>query len=169
MTRPISIFLFFITHFVLGQAPVNLILTWEQNEKWISEIKKAHTDRRLDFLRERILLDTNVYVKSSAPDRIKLADESQNGKKLESFCRPLIILNGQCENHYLNISNQTEIESIQLLASFLTIDNIEKIAIHTGDKAMSIYGSRAAAGVFVLVVRKKSTCRAISKIDFGTW
>lgn len=169
MTRSISIFLIFVTHLVFGQSPDNLVLTWEQNENWISEIKRAPADRRLDLLKQRILLDTNVFVRSSAPDRIKLVDESQNGKKQESFCRPLIILGGQCDNHYLDISNQTRNKSIQLLASFLTIDNIEKMAIHTGDKAMSVYGSRAAAGVFVLVIRRASTCRDISKIDFGTW
>src|SRR5688572_6814969 len=104
MTRLILILLIFVTHLAFGQITSDLILTQEQNDIWISAITKAPTARRLTLLRDRILADTNVYVWTSAPDRIKIGDKDQSSKKQESFGRPLIILGGQCDNYYLNIS-----------------------------------------------------------------
>ncbi len=169
MTRSISIIFVFITQFSFGQVNNDLILTAAENEIWISEITQAPVERQLTLLKNRILADTNVYVRTTAPDRIKIGDESESGRRQESFGRPLLVLSGQCNNRYLRISNRTDNKSIERLASFLTIRNVKEMTILTNDKATAIYGSRATAGVFILTFRKKLTCKSISKIDFGGW
>jgi TonB-dependent SusC/RagA subfamily outer membrane receptor len=155
------------THVVLGQD--NLTLTSEQNENWISQVEQVSLDNQLRLIRERILADTGVYVRSSAPDRIRIGDESQNGKKKEATARPLIIFAGKCKHVTPNINNKTDNESILLLTSLLTRDKIQKITILKGPDAAAIYGSRAVGGVFILAVKKKSTCQKIGDIDFGQW
>ena len=156
-----------MTKISLGQD--KLILTTEENEKWISQVEQTSFDNQLKLIRERVVADTNVYVRSSAPDRIKIGDESLNGKKKEATTRPLIIFSGKCKFLTPNINNRTDNKSIVLLASSITTDKIQDIRIIKGSEASAIYGSRAIGGVFILTVKRKSTCEKINEIEFGQW
>lgn len=167
MSKLIPILIIFSIQAAFGQANDSLILTAEQNEIWISKVQNAPLEKQLELIRNRILSDTNVYVRTYASDRILVRDESQNSKKKQSFGRPLIILGGQCEHFSPNINNKTDNSSIELLASFLTPDNIEEITILTDYKATALYGSRAVGGVFILAVKKRLICKSIKKLDFG--
>jgi hypothetical protein len=164
-TYPIILIL--TAHVVLGQD--NLTLTAEQNENWVSKVEQVQLNDQPRLMRERILADTNVYVRSSAPDRIKIGDESKNGKKKGATARPLLIFAGKCKYVTPNINNRTNNESVLLLTSLLTPDKIETITILRGPDSVAIYGSRAVGGVFILYVKKRSTCQKINDIDFGQW
>lgn len=164
----LSLILFLITIQLFGQAPNDkLILTRDKNDKWIAELETGLLSNQLTSIRTRILLDTNIYVRSSYPDRIKIQDESDNGKKIESFGRPLIIVDGQCKHYSLNINNRTSSKSIRELSKLLTEENIEKVTIYKDVNATAIYGSRAVAGVIILTVKAKKTCKRIQDINFG--
>ena len=43
----------------------SLILTKEQCDKWILKVEKEIKSNQLDLIRQRILLDTNIYIVSS--------------------------------------------------------------------------------------------------------
>ena len=73
MKTSIYLLFFLMTKISLGQD--KLILTAEENEKWISQVEQTSFDNQLKLIRERLVADTNVYVRSSAPDRIKIGDE----------------------------------------------------------------------------------------------
>lgn len=165
-----SILLLFLLNFqpTFGQDFTDkLILTQEQNDKWIAELETSPLNKQLNLITTRILLDTNVYVRSSYPDRIKVQDESDNGKKTQSFGRPLITIDGKCEHNYLNITNRTSNKSLRHLTELINEDNIERVTIYKDVKATAIYGSRATAGVIVLTIKNKRTCKRIKEIDFG--
>ena len=69
----LSFGLFAMLKVSVGQVALgNLILTEEQSDAWISRLELAPIDAQIDLIRDRILLDTNVYVRSSYPDRIRL-------------------------------------------------------------------------------------------------
>lgn len=149
-----------------GQVnPERLILTKAQSDAWISRLELAPIDAQISLIKDRILLDTNVYVRSSYPDRIRVQDESENGKKIEAYSRPLLVIHGKCQHYHVNITNRTKNESIRQLAKLLTQENIKLLAIRKDDKAVAIYGSRAIGGVIILAARKRRFCKQFERIQ----
>lgn len=169
MKRILSLIIIFITlQQTFGQDLTNrLILTKDKNDKWIGELETKTLSEQLTSIATRILLDTNIYVRSRYNDRIKLQDESDNSKKIESFGRPLIVVDGKCEYYSLNINNRTSNKSLKQLSDLINENYIERVTICKDAKAIAIYGSRATAGVIILTIKDKMTCKQIKKIDFG--
>lgn len=162
----LSFCLFAMPKVSVGQViPDNLILTKAQSDAWISRLEHASIEEQIDLIRGRILLDTNVYVRSSYPDRIRYQDESENGKKIESFSRPFIVIDGKCQHYYVNITNRTKNESVRQLAEFLTEENMKLVAVHKDDNAIAIYGSRAIGGVIILSAKNRKVCKKIEQIN----
>ena len=146
-------------------APGSLILTKEQSDAWISQLELAPIDAQIDLIRDRILLDTNVYVRSSYPDRIRLQDESEKGKKTAAYRRPFIVINGKCQHYHVNITNSTKRESVKQLVELLTAKNIKSVTVHKDDNATAIYGSRAIGGVIILSAKNRTLCKELERIE----
>lgn len=163
----VYLLLFLITHVTIGQG--KLILTAEENENWILQVEQASLADQLQLIRERLAADTNVFVRINAPDRLTIRDQSRNGRKKEATARPLIAFSGKCKFIVPNINDDSDYASILQLTSLITPNNIQTIQIMKGPGAAAIYGSRAAGGVFILHVKRKSICRKISSIEFGKW
>jgi hypothetical protein len=161
----LSFCLFTVLKSVGQVAPENLILTKAQNDTWISRLELAPIDAQIDLIRNRILLDTNVYVRSSYPDRIRLQDEGENGRRIEAYSRPLLVINGKCQHYHVNITNKTKNESIRQLAELLTGENMTSVAVRKDDKAIAIYGSRAIGGVVILSAKSRKICKEIQRIE----
>ena len=161
----LSFGLFAMLKVSVGQVALgNLILTEEQSDAWISRLELAPIDAQIDLIRDRILLDTNVYVRSSYPDRIRLRDESEKGKRIEAYSRPFIVINGKCQHYHVSITNRTNSESVKQLAGLLTGENIKLVTVHKDDKAVSIYGSRAIGGVIILSTKSRRVCKQFEQI-----
>jgi hypothetical protein len=161
----LSFCLFTMLKVSVGQvAPDNLILTKAQSDAWISRLELAPIDAQIDLIRDRIVFDTNVYVRSSYPDRIRLQDESENGKKIEVYSRPFIVINGKCQHYHVNITNRTKNESVRQLAALLTGKNINLVTVQKDDNAMAIYGSRAIGGVIILSAKNRTVCKQFERV-----
>lgn len=161
----LSFCLFTMLKVSVGQVtPDNLILTKAQSDAWISRLELAPIDAQLDLIRGRILLDTNIYLRSSHPDRIGLQDESENGKKTEAYCRPFIVINGTCRHYHVNITNRSRNGSVIKVAELLTEKNIKLVAVHKDDNAVAIYGSRAIGRVIILSAKHRRICNEFERI-----
>lgn len=140
----------------------SLVLTKEQNDRWILELEKETKVGQLKLIKKRLLSDTNIYLSKYYADRIKFDNEKARGKRTEGYCRPLLIFNTQ---YYTYIDNGTKTKSIIRLTEFLNEDMIESILIMKDSKATALYGSRATCGAILLTTRKKKTLRHIKAID----
>ena len=86
------IFLFFlIFSSAFGQAK-KLILTREQNNKWLDGLKTLPLDRQLLNIKDRLVAGTNVFVRHRCPDGIRGVD--QIGNRVYGDGKPLIIIGG---------------------------------------------------------------------------
>jgi len=145
-----------------GQATIDiLVLTKEQNEKWISTLEKELKSKQLDLIRERILLDTNTYVRLSYPDRLKIDNAKLLSKRTEAYGRPLLVFN---QSYSIDINNSTKNESILQLSYLLTGKRIKTISILKGPQATALYGSRAENGVILLTTMDKRTFEQIKRV-----
>lgn len=161
-------FLIFMTFAIsasYGQMNVHrLILTKEQNDSWISQLRAAPEDTRLSLVRDRLLLDTNVYVRTPLPDRLKVATDTG---RIEAFARPFFIVTGKCDCLTLDIVNSTKSESIRQLVALLSEKNARVKDIFYGDRNIAaLYGSRSVGGVILLSMRKRSICKKLRELTF---
>ena len=119
--------------------------------------------RQLELIRERILGDTNVYVKNSPLDGLIRRDDGTENKAM-SYCRPLLIVNDMI---YTDINNETKNKSIVQLAEFLTEDIIKDVVVVKDTQTAALYGTRASCGVILLTTKNRRSLKKIKKIDFG--
>jgi TonB-dependent SusC/RagA subfamily outer membrane receptor len=142
----------------------SLILTREQSDTWIVKVEKEIKSKQLALIRQRILLDTNIYIRQSYPDRIKVDTEKEKGTRTEGYGKPLLVFNGQ---YFADINNKTKNNSIKELADFLTDRKIKSVSIVKDTQATAIYGSRAVCGVILLTTKDKKTLRQIKEIQLS--
>ena len=119
--------------------------------------------RRLELIRERILLDTNVYVPAVSSDRIKMREGMKTGKAM-GYRRPLLVFN---DIFYPNIDSDTKSKAVAQLAELLTEENIKDVTIVKDTMTTAIYGSMADGGVILLRMKSGKVFRKIKRIDFG--
>jgi TonB-dependent SusC/RagA subfamily outer membrane receptor len=161
--RVLLIIILTISTNLTAQSQVDsLVLTKEQNNRWILKLERETKVRQLDLIKKRILSDTNIYVSKYYPDRIKFDNEKAKGKRTEGYCRPLLVFDAQ---YYAYIDNGTKGKSIIQLTKFLTDNRIESLLIMKDSQAAALYGSRATCGVILLTTKGKKTLKRIKAID----
>jgi TonB-dependent SusC/RagA subfamily outer membrane receptor len=164
MRTPLTILILTLSTLLRAQSTVdNLVLTKEQNDKWISKLEKESKSGQLELIRARILLDTNIYVNEYYADRLKIDNDKQRGKRTEAYGRSLLVFN---QSYAADINNRTKNKSILKLADFLTDKKIKSISILKGTQATALYGSRATNGVILLTTADKKTFKQIKEITF---
>jgi hypothetical protein len=142
----------------------SLVLTKEQNDRWILKLEREIKIKQLDLIKKRILLDTNIYIPKYYPDGLKFDNEKAKGKKTEGYGRPLLVFNGQYAAY---IDNGTKSKSIVKLTEFLSDNKITTISIMNAPQATAVYGSRASCGVILFSTKDKKTFKKIKEIDLG--
>jgi TonB-dependent SusC/RagA subfamily outer membrane receptor len=140
----------------------SLIITYQQNNSWLDNVAKLELKDQLKEIKKRILSDTNIYVRQSFTDRIKIEDQYKNEKRVQGQCKPIFIVEGQP----VYITNGTDNRNIIALTKFLKADNIKKINILRDQTALAIYGSRAACGVLLISLKNKRTIKKIKNIKW---
>jgi hypothetical protein len=145
------IFLLLITFSsVFGQTK-NLILTREQNSKWLDSVKTLELEQQLITIKQRLLSDTNVFVKQYYNDRIRVVD--QLGNRVYGDGKPTIIISG----YVMFIDNKTSAKKIIKLAEILNTTHIKMTTI-LNDKdpaTTALYGSSGLSGIIIMTVTKK--------------
>jgi len=141
-----------------------LILTNDQNTKWFDSLKNLSTLQQVHFILERIILDTNIYIKYPQPDRIRLDYNSFEKFKFEGCCKPLIVVEnvtyyGDSE---FNPSRSTkDLKKFEKLLNNIIIDEIQ---VMPTAMAEALYGIEARSGTLLLKVSNKKSNKLIKKL-----
>lgn len=145
---------------VFGQTQ-QLILTTEQNGKWLDSLKKLPFDQQLLTIEERLFLDTNVFVRESYPDRIKVTDSL--GKRIYGDGKPTLIIGG----YAMIIDNKTQTNKIVSLTKLLTQTYIKEIFILSPNDpaATAIYGKAGQFGIIVMKVTKRKYAKLFRRLE----
>jgi hypothetical protein len=138
----------------------NLILIREQNDKWLDSLKTLSLDQQLLTINQRLLADTNVFVRQFYNDRIKVNE--QVGNRIYGGGKPTLIIGG----YPVIIDNKTETPKIIALTNLLTDDFIKSISILSpNDPATTaIYGSVGMSGIIVMTMTKKKHLKKFKKL-----
>ena len=153
------LFLCLISSSAFGQTK-NLILTSEQNINWLDSIKSLTLDKQLFAIKQRLLSDTNVFVRRSYPDRIKVID--QIGDRVYGDGKPFIIIAG----YPMIIDNKTETEKIIGLTELLDTVKVKTIfVLSPNDPVMSaLYGNSVQSGIIVMTLTRKKYLKYFRKL-----
>ena len=138
----------------------NLILTREQNSKWLDSLKTLRSDQQLLIINERLLADTNVFVRQFYNDRIKV--DERVGNRVYGDGKPTLIIGG----YPMIIDNNTATNKIVTLTKYLTTEFIKEISILSpNDPATTAtYGSPGMSGIILITLKKKKQSKKIRKL-----
>jgi hypothetical protein len=139
----------------------HLILTAEQNSKWLDSLKTLPLDQQLLTINDRLLSDTNVFVRQSYPDRIKVTDSL--GNRVYGDSKPTLIIGG----YPMIIDNKTKTSKIVSLTKMLTIKFIKTINILSPNDpaASALYGSASLSGIIVMTLTKKKYLKKFRRLN----
>lgn len=143
----------------IGQTQ-NLVLTKEQNNKWLDSLKVQPLNSQLLTIKERLLLDTNVFVKQFYNDRIKVADSL--GNRVYGNGKPTLIIGG----YPMIIDNKTQTNEILSLTKLLTSNSIKEITVLSPNDPFTtvIYGSVGRFGIIEMTVTKKKYAKLFRRL-----
>lgn len=138
----------------------NLILTKEQNSKWLDSLKTLTLDQQIIKIKERLLADTNVFVRQFYNDRIKV--DEQVGNRVYGDGKPTLIIDG----YPMIIDNKTGTNKIVALTKHLTTEFIKEINILSANdpSTTAIYGSSGMSGIIVMTLTKKKHIKKFRKL-----
>lgn len=139
----------------------HLILTTQQNGKWLDSLKKLPLDQQLSTIKDRLFSDTNVFVRQSYPDRIKVTNSL--GNRVYGDGKPTLIIGG----YAMIIDNKTQPNKIVSLTKLLTQTYIKEIFILSPNDpaATAIYGSAGQFGIIVMTVTKKKYAKIFKRLE----
>jgi hypothetical protein len=160
---PIFLFLLFINFQTAVSQTKDLILTREQNNKWLDSLKKLSLDKQLLTIQNRILSDTNVYVRQFYADRIKIIDSL--GDRVYGDGKPTLIIGG----YAMIIDNKTPTNKVVSLTKLLTTNYIKTIFILSPNDpaATAIYGSAGQFGIIVMTVTKRKYAKTFKRLELN--
>ena len=149
-----------ISSTAFGQTQ-NLILTREQNTKWLDSLKTLVLHQQLITIKDRLLSDTNVFVRQFYNDRIRVVD--QIGNRVYGDGKPTLIIGG----YPMVIDNKTETAKIIRLTKLLNSGFIQRISILSpNDPATTaIYGSAAMSGIIVMALTNKKYLKTFRRLN----
>jgi len=143
---------------VAGQQ-TKLILTQEQNDRWIDSLTTLPLEGKIIMIKERLLSDTNIFIHHVD---VHGTINEQTGNRVRGKCRPLIIVN----EREIDIANNTKDSKILALTKLLTKEHIAKIVVLKGilQLTTAIYGTQAQSGVILITLAKKKYMRAFKRL-----
>jgi hypothetical protein len=136
----------------------SLILSAEQNDRWLKGLETSLIHDQVKMIRERVFADTAIFVREVFADRISI--DYSHEKRIEGVCKPLLVF----ETRPAYIGNKTSRASIEKLAKLITTANVKTVTVMKGAKAQAIYGSRAMCGVVILGLKNYEVIAEVEKI-----
>jgi hypothetical protein len=178
MIKQLIIFFFFIeiSGFVVRGQNVDLILSKEHNETWFDTLKSLPLSQQIDFIKVRIINDTNIYNSNYLRfDRINIDDDiraerlKDKGNISEGRILYFIRYKHRLFKKYDFIgfqwSNSTETSLITGFHDFLAINKIKDIEIiKEKEKELAIFGSIAEFGVIIIDLTEKKYLNEFNKL-----
>ncbi|MEO6455656.1 MAG: hypothetical protein ABIN97_16365 [Ginsengibacter sp.] len=155
------IILFCLTATSVSGQTQNLIFTTEQNNKWLDSLKILPLEQQLLTVKERLLSDTNIFIRQSYPDR-RIQVVEQLGNRVYGDAKPIIIIG----EYPMIIDNKTETSKIIGLTNLLSNKYISVIHILSPNApaTTAIYGSAALGGVIVMVLTKQKYLKIFKRL-----
>lgn len=133
-----------------GQVKGQLILTEEENLSWINKLRdETELSTRLEMIRARLLSDTSVYVRKIG-ERVGFKRGTNENKK-DGLCRPILIVEGSI----IDITNDTERQTIENLTKELTTKNVKQLEVVDGERAKALFGQNGWCGVVLITATNK--------------
>jgi hypothetical protein len=150
----------FIFSSAFGQTQ-NLILTSDQNNKWLDSLKTLTLEQQLAAISDRLHVDTNVFVKQFYNHRIRVTDSL--GNRVYGDGKPTLVIEG----YPMIIDNGTQTSKIINLTKLLTADHIEEIRFLNGNDpaTAAIYGISGFHGIILITVTKKKYLRRFRRLN----
>jgi len=144
-----------------------LTLTKDQNIQWYETLQKLSKSQQAIFISERVISDTNVFIKYGLPDGLKMNYDSIYKTKYEGCCK-LIIAIQQIPNG--NVYDFDFTESLmrvtrKQVADFnkiITSIQIDEITIDL-NPSLALWGTRAVNGIILLKVSDKKSISLIKR------
>jgi hypothetical protein len=161
MTKALLSLLVLFNFFLNAKGqPGNLILTYTQNNNWFDSLSTLSLGGKLKMINDRLLPDTNIFVRQRYADRIKVVD--QIGNRVYGDGKPTIIVN----NKGMLIDNKTEPKKIIGLTRLLNINYIADITLLKGtDPATTaVYGSQGENGVIIMILTKRKFIKKFKQL-----
>jgi hypothetical protein len=141
---------------IYGQVNGQLILTEEDNLAWINKLRgEKELSTQLEIIRTRILADTGVYVKNLG-DRVTFKTGKNENKK-DGLCRPILLVEG----NFLQITNDTNRQTIGNLTKDLTTRNVKQLEVVDGEKAKALFGQNGWCGVILMTATNKKAKKTL--------
>ena len=166
MTKILNLTFLFCLFFssVFGQTQ-NLILTREQNNKWLDSLKSLPLNRQLLTIKARLLSDTNVFVRQSYPDGNRVNDSLAN--RVYGEGKPTLIIGG----YPINIGNKTKTSKVIIVSNLLTETYIDSLRILSpNDPATTaLYGSAGQYGIIIMILTKKKYSKLFKQLTSKYW
>ncbi len=135
---------------ICGQVDGQLILTEDENLAWINKLRdEKELTTRLEIIRTRIFADTCIYVKNIG-DRVAVKT-GKNVNKKDGLCRPIFLVEG----YFIQMTNNTERQTIENLTKELTTKNIKQIEVVDGNEAKALFGQNGWCGVVLMTTTNK--------------
>ena len=158
MKALVALILMLMTIIANGQGNNSLILTKEENDNWLKTIKKLDSKGKFEFLRARILADTNVYLPVTHPD--KSIEKGSYAGKTEGVSKPKLVINDM----QINLNDLTKSDEIVILWSLLTERNFKRMRILDAQMVSTLSGIGYFSGIFHLKTKDKEVERRIRSI-----
>jgi len=157
------IFLFCLTVSSSFGQTQNLILTSEQNNKWLERLTTLPIQEQLGAIKERLLADTNVFIRQYYADRVRVVEHS--GNRVYAEAKPTLIIGG----YPMRIDNETKTFKIKGLIELLTIEYVKSIHILNPNDpvALAFYGSAGLSGIIVMTLTKKKYLKNFLRIKLN--
>jgi hypothetical protein len=143
----------------------DLILTDSQNKKWLDSLKTLPLKNQLEFITQRVISDTNVFIRYGYADGLSVDYSQVKKTKFEGCCKPIIIIeptykvfNFDDKFGKPNLSNE-----IKKFKETLDAIIIETVKVLPENEATAIWGSNAANGAILLKVTDKRSIKFLKK------
>ena len=157
------IFLFCLTFSCAFGQTQNLILTSEQNNKWLDSLITLPLQQQLVTIKERLFADTNVFIRQSYADRIRVVDQLKN--RFYGEAKLTLIIGGNA----MIVDNKTETFKIKVLTELLTIEYVKSIHVLSPNDPVTtaIYGSAGLSGIIVMTLTKKKYLKKFLRLKLN--
>ena len=122
-----------------------------QNAHGAQSKKRMRSGSVLPSAHNRLLADTNVYVRNTG-DRIIL-----NKDKPIGLCRPRLMVDG----HLIQPNNDTDAQTVKNLTKELTTDQIKHLEVVDRETANALFGSSGWCGIVLLTPTNRKARKSL--------
>lgn len=164
MKKTLITILLILTNYCFGQNPdKQVVIERTENLNWVENLEKINSKaQRIQIIIEKIKRDSIVEFKNADRIVVKLKEGENVNDAInrQSNCKVLFVLNQKKVGYLLDLNQYPNYSDI---LKYLTSDSINSIEILKGEKATSIYGSRASCGVIILKSEDKKLRKLLRK------